>query len=683
MKGLFVHQQTFSRYIKRGLLIGIAASFVLTQNTYAAQPLSGATLRKMGIYFTGKTVQGCVSSGTTATATSATPKNIYVIGDSITARSASSYQTAFSGKGSVATIDASSSRSITVAGTDGNKLSGLDAIDAEGKKTPSALANANAIVIALGTNGSTTTANILTFINKLKSYNAGIAGKTTKVYWVDTTSIGRPDYVSVIKAANTAIYDQSSVQGYTVISWYKAVTPSGDPKNPGANDTDQNNYIVQADQYVHPTPEGITALTSLVVNAVSGSGVSAASATSCCSVTPAATLTATVGADTGSGITGVFYGGTKTLPTSWVPILKAAATTVGIDPAFLAAILGNETGWIAPEAFLQNPNLDSHGNIAGPFQFDTRYTANLKKDLTLDGNKDGIVDEKNPYDAAYMAAAFLKSMGASPTVPLGNTGDYAVSRNNSDGKVTVRTIAAHYNQGGGFNAPNAKTAADVNAVAVGKNDVAKYMDQAQQNTDSMRKSAAFGGAAGSVSNAGCSSTLNTDSFISYSQSDPRWANEPYGKYADGSIGTIKAGGCGPSAMAMIITALTGKQVTPLDTAKYGRQHGTEDNNGGSLVSKLATELAAYGGLSAAPVAAELNAINDVLANSGMVIIGGHGSNPFTEGGHYIVIRGRTPEGKWLIGDSNIEANNKLEFDTTELLAKATKDSAYAITRTVK
>jgi hypothetical protein len=253
-------------------------------------------------------------------------------------------------------------------------------------------------------------------------------------------------------------------------------------------------------------------------------------------------------------------------------------------------------------------------------------------------------------------------------------GDYAVARTNSDGKVTVRTIAAHYNQGYYW--------ASTSAVQ-GTNDVGKYMDQASQNTDSMRKSAAFGGAAGTTSSAGCTSTIDTSSFVSYSQSDPKWANETYGTYSDGTTGTIKSGGCGPSAMAMIITALTGQPVTPLETAAYGRAHGTEDTNGGSLAGKLATELSTNWGLFAKSIKIDVNAINDVLANSGMVLIGGHGSNPFTDGGHYIVIRGRTDAGKWLIGDSNIEANNKAEFDTTELLAKATEGSAYAITKTAQ
>src|SRR5581483_9508154 len=70
-------------------------------------------------------------------------------------------------------------------------------------------------------------------------------------------------------------------------------------------------------------------------------------------------------------------------------------------------------------------------------------------------------------------------------------------------------------------------------------------------------------ASGSCSSSGAGqSTKYIDGFTIYSQYDPDWANKPYGDT------TIAAAGCGPSAMAMIITALTGQSVTPDVTAAY-------------------------------------------------------------------------------------------------------------------
>jgi len=58
-----------------------------------------------------------------------------------------------------------------------------------------------------------------------------------------------------------------------------------------------------------------------------------------------------------------------------------------------------------------------------------------------------------------------------------------------------------------------------------------------------------------------------DGFTVYNQCDPAWANKPYGS------STICPSGCGPSAMAMIITALTGQRVTPAETAAYAGSQG--------------------------------------------------------------------------------------------------------------
>jgi hypothetical protein len=204
------------------------------------------------------------------------------------------------------------------------------------------------------------------------------------------------------------------------------------------------------------------------------------------------TATSTLGV-----IKGQFYNGELTLPSEWIPILKAAGDTVGVDPAFLATILGNETSWKPPQRWIDNPNADSatysSGTISGPFQFLDSTANSFKNNQLLDGNKDGVIDERNPIDAAYLAAAYLKSMGASMSTPLGDPGDYAVAPENSDGKVTIRTLAAHYNQGGNWGS---------NKPVQGKNDVNKYMDQAMNNVDTLRKSGVFGTAASSTSG-GC------------------------------------------------------------------------------------------------------------------------------------------------------------------------------------
>jgi len=207
--------------------------------------------------------------------------NVYILGDSITAISESSYKTAFSTKSVTADIDGSSGRSINGPGIDGNKLNGMDAVAADKAK----ITSANAIVVALGTNGGNTAQSIDGLINALRAYN-----KNAPIYWVDTMVVNRPSYSPTVQAANIAIYSQATADNYTVISWFKTVDPGGNPQALSGSETDTNNYIRPMSDSgslgVHPTISGIDALTKLVSGAVfSGTGGNAAttnSEASCC-----------------------------------------------------------------------------------------------------------------------------------------------------------------------------------------------------------------------------------------------------------------------------------------------------------------------------------------------------------------------------------------------------------------
>lgn len=158
-----------------------------------------------------------------------------------------------------------------------------------------------------------------------------------------------------------------------------------------------------------------------------------------------------------------------------------------------------------------------------------------------------------------------------------------------------------------------------------------------------------------------------DGFTIYNQNDPQWNDAAYG------ASTIGAAGCGPSAMAMIITNLTGQTVTPLDTANYGANHNpsTLYNNGisGSL-HNVHEVIGEHWGLSSTYVGKDVAKINQGLRDGGLVIMAGSGAAPFTSAGHFIVVRAVTAEGKWLVGDSNGTAgieNSEKEYDPQFIL----------------
>ncbi len=164
-----------------------------------------------------------------------------------------------------------------------------------------------------------------------------------------------------------------------------------------------------------------------------------------------------------------------------------------------------------------------------------------------------------------------------------------------------------------------------------------------------------------------------DGFTIYSQYDPRWANDPYGS------STIAASGCGPSAMAMIITNLTGQSVTPDLTASYAGDQGLYIPGAGSSWS-IAPVLAQHWGLNSSAIGSNANKVTQTLQNGGLVIGSGQGPLPFTAGGHYIVIRGIAPDGNWLIGDSAHQDTSSQEWNPQQLLSSMNSGSVYAITK---
>ena len=167
-----------------------------------------------------------------------------------------------------------------------------------------------------------------------------------------------------------------------------------------------------------------------------------------------------------------------------------------------------------------------------------------------------------------------------------------------------------------------------------------------------------------------------DGFAIYNQNDPQWNDKIY----SGST-TIGEAGCGPSAMAMIITALTGSKVTPIDTAEYAAKNGIFVEGHGSSHA-IASTLSDHWGLSATGIKADVAAINEVLRSNGLILAVANGGAPYTTGGHFIVIRGVTEDGKWMVGDSNGAGggmeNSAQEWDSSSILVNGV--DLWAITK---
>ena len=80
--------------------------------------------------------------------------------------------------------------------------------------------------------------------------------------------------------------------------------------------------------------------------------------------------------------------------------------------------------------------------------------------------------------------------------------------------------------------------------------------------------------------------------VSYLQTDSRWAKKPY--RVPGENSTIGSAGCGPTCAAMVISTLTGKTATPVDTCDWSIRHGYKALNQGTYYSYFVPQLKAYG-----------------------------------------------------------------------------------------
>lgn len=80
--------------------------------------------------------------------------------------------------------------------------------------------------------------------------------------------------------------------------------------------------------------------------------------------------------------------------------------------------------------------------------------------------------------------------------------------------------------------------------------------------------------------------------VSYLQTDARWKNKPY--RVKGETSTIGGSGCGPTAAAMLLSTLTGKSITPVETCAWAVEHGYKALHQGTYYGYFAPQFAAFG-----------------------------------------------------------------------------------------
>ena len=130
--------------------------------------------------------------------------------------------------------------------------------------------------------------------------------------------------------------------------------------------------------------------------------------------------------------------------------------------------------------------------------------------------------------------------------------------------------------------------------------------------------------------------------ISYLQTDPRWAGQDYS--APGERTTVRASGCGPTAMAMVLATWADPAVTPATEAAWALAHGWKCPRSGTYYGYFAAAAARCGltcrrlngatvyGRPDAPVHAQAaQALRD-----GKLVLSCMGPGDWTRSGHYVL-----------------------------------------------
>ncbi len=153
--------------------------------------------------------------------------------------------------------------------------------------------------------------------------------------------------------------------------------------------------------------------------------------------------------------------------------------------------------------------------------------------------------------------------------------------------------------------------------------------------------------------------------VYYNQTDARWGNKPYGKTS-----TIGRAGCGPTALAIAVASLTNNKVTPYDVAQWSVENGGLCEGSGSYHSLIPNGGRHYG-LTVTSIGRDGKKLVEAL-QEGKLAIAIMSKGHFTSGGHFIVLRGVTEDGKILVADpASVKRSNK-EWDLRIVTGEASR-----------
>lgn len=192
----------------------------------------------------------------------------------------------------------------------------------------------------------------------------------------------------------------------------------------------------------------------------------------------------------------------------------------------------------------------------------------------------------------------------------------------------------------------------------GDSDSTDNSSEAKDPTTTNSDSQSIGGSGDGVIDASITNVSDikpTDKSTYYSQNDPRWASKKFEK-SDGTDdgATIGDTGCGPTAMAMAMSDVTGKTIEPTTMARLAQESGDRDDTGVNW-NFVNTAANAYNVNSEQVTSPSASTITSRVSKGEPVVLLGQtttesDSSPYTRSGHYVVATGLDSRGYVKIND---------------------------------
>ncbi len=158
-------------------------------------------------------------------------------------------------------------------------------------------------------------------------------------------------------------------------------------------------------------------------------------------------------------------------------------------------------------------------------------------------------------------------------------------------------------------------------------------------------------------------------FIYYEQTWDAYTSYPYGS------NTVGGYGCGPTSMAMVISNITGNRVSPTYMADWSVEHGYYVRGRGTAYGLFPAASNAFG-IDCDTIAKGDHAAIKAALREGKYLITVVRSGDFTNGRHFLLIRGITEDGKLLMGDSGKYENSLEGWDYDRVMRQVALDKFW-------